>query len=40
MPETPDSHDLDKLNRWHEGLRSEFGESDGGFPVCALVLAS
>ena len=40
MPETPDSHDLDKLNRWHEGLKLESGESDGGFPVCALFLAS
>ena len=37
MAETPDSHDLDKLNRWHEGLASVSGR---GFPVCALFLAS
>ena len=35
--ETPDSHDLGKLTRWHEGLNSETGQ---GFPVCALFLAS
>ena len=35
--ETPDSHDLGKLTRWHEGLVSESGDS---FPVCALFLAS
>ena len=37
MVETPDSHDLDKLTRWHEGLSSA---ADGDFPVCALFLAS
>ena len=37
MAETPDSHDLDKLTRWHEGLMSASGQ---GFPVCALFLAS
>ena len=37
MEETADSHDLDKLIRWHEGLASA---SDGKFPVCALFLAS
>jgi hypothetical protein len=35
--ETPDSHDLGKLTRWHEGLNAETGR---GFPVCALFLAS
>ena len=35
--ETPDSHDLDKLTKWHEGLVSE---SENSFPVCALFLAS
>ncbi|MCH7736850.1 MAG: hypothetical protein IH872_05545 [Chloroflexi bacterium] len=37
MPQSPDSHDLDKLNRWHEGLNSNPSE---GFPVCALFLTS
>ena len=37
MPETPDSHDLDKLTRWHDGLTSAASE---GFPVCALFLVS
>jgi len=37
MAETPDSHDLDKLTRWHEGLSSASG---GKFPVCALFLVS
>lgn len=37
MKETADSHDLDKLTRWHKGLVSA---SDGKFPVCALFLAS
>ena len=37
MTETPDSHDLDKLTRWHEGLTSAAG---GRFPVCALFLVS
>jgi hypothetical protein len=37
MAETPDSHDLDKLTRWHDALTSETG---GQFPVCALFLAS
>ena len=37
MADTPDSHDLDKLTRWHEGLMSASGQ---GFPVCALFLAS
>ena len=37
MAETPDSHDLDKLTRWHEGLAAA---SEGKFPVCALFLAS
>ena len=37
MKETPDSHDLGKLNRWHEGLAAA---STGDFPVCALFLAS
>ena len=40
MPDTPDSHDLDKLTRWHDGLISESGETGGKFPVCALFLAS
>ena len=35
--ESPDSHDLDKLTRWHEGLVTETGD---GFPVCALFLAA
>ena len=35
--ETPDSHDLGKLTRWHEGLVSA---SEDSFPVCALFLAS
>lgn len=35
--ETPDSHDLGKLTRWHEGLAAEIGRE---FPVCALFLAS
>lgn len=37
MAESPDSHDLDKLTKWHEGLTSKTGE---GFPVCALFLVS
>ena len=37
MAETPDSHDLDKLNKWHDGLTSQTGD---GFPVCALFLVS
>ena len=37
MAESPDSHDLDKLTRWHEGLATASG---GKFPVCALFLAS
>jgi hypothetical protein len=37
MAETPDSHDLDKLTRWHQGLISVSGK---GFPICALFLAS
>ena len=37
MAETPDSHDLDKMTRWHDGLTTQTG---GGFPVCALFLAS
>ena len=37
MAETPDSHDLDKLTKWHIGLESA---SDPGFPVCGLFLAS
>ncbi len=37
MEETSDSHDLDKLTRWHEGLSSASG---GKFPVCAVFLAS
>ena len=37
MAGTPDSHDLDKLTRWHEGLTSATGK---GFPICALFLAS
>ncbi|HAA96142.1 MAG TPA: hypothetical protein DCE26_10715 [Dehalococcoidia bacterium] len=38
MPEeTPDSHDLDKLTRWHQGLVSDTGDA---FPVCALFLAA
>ena len=37
MAETPDSHDLDKLTRWHIGLESASG---AGFPVCGLFLAS
>ncbi len=35
--ETPDSHDLGKLTKWHEGLASATGSD---FPVCALFLAS
>ncbi|MDP7588449.1 MAG: hypothetical protein FI737_07385 [SAR202 cluster bacterium] len=35
--ETPNSHDLNKLTRWYEGLASASG---GTFPVCALFLAS
>ena len=37
MAETPDSHDLDKLIKWHEGLTSA---ADSRFPVCALFLVS
>ena len=37
MAETPDSHDLDKLTKWHEGLTSA---ADSRFPVCALFLVS
>lgn len=37
MAETPDSHDLDKLTRWHQGLNSAAG---GRFPVCAVFLTS
>ncbi len=40
MPDTPDSHDLDKLTRWHDGLISESGRGGAQFPVCALFLAS
>ena len=40
MAETPDSHDLDKLTRWHQGLISEAGETGDPFPVCALFLAT
>ncbi len=41
MAETPDSHDLDKLNRWHEGLASASASVSGRkFPVCALFLVS
>ena len=35
--ETPDSHDVGKLVRWHEGL---LGGTEVYFPVCALFLAS
>lgn len=37
MAASPDSHDLDKLTRWHEGLISESGSR---FPVCAVFLVS
>lgn len=37
MAESPDSHDLDKLTRWHQGLNSAAG---GRFPVCAVFLTS
>ena len=37
MAETPDSHDLDKLKKWHQGLTSA---GSAGFPVCAVFLAS
>ena len=37
MAASPDSHDLDKLIRWHEGLISESGRR---FPVCAVFLVS
>lgn len=37
MAETPDSHDLDKLIRWHGGLNLP---TAGRFPVCALFLAA
>ena len=37
MAQTPDSHDLDKLARWHEGLTSAAG---GGFPLCAMFLSA
>ena len=37
MSASPDSHDLDKLTRWHEGLISESGSR---FPVCAVFLVS
>ncbi|PKB72352.1 MAG: hypothetical protein BZY87_00765 [SAR202 cluster bacterium Io17-Chloro-G6] len=37
MAQTPDSHDLDKLTKWHDGLTSA---ADQEFPVCALFLAS
>ncbi|MDA0264308.1 MAG: hypothetical protein O3A93_08065 [Chloroflexi bacterium] len=40
MAATPDSHDLDKLNRWHEGLNSDSGKSESSFPVCAVFLVS
>ena len=35
--ETPDSHDLGKLVKWHDGLVSATGSE---FPVCAVFLAS
>ena len=34
--ETPDSHDLGKLTKWHDGLASA---TRSVFPVCALFLA-
>ncbi len=34
--ETPDSHDLGKLTKWHDGLASA---TRPVFPVCALFLA-
>lgn len=37
MAQTPDSHDLDKLTRWHDGLTLAAGK---GFPICALFLTS
>ena len=37
MATSPDSHDLDKLTKWHEGLISESGSR---FPVCAVFLVS
>ena len=37
MAVNPDSHDLDKLARWHEGLTAEDGNR---FPVCAVFLVS
>ena len=41
MAETPDSHDMDKLNRWHEGLATASASaSKGKFHVCALFLVS
>jgi len=36
VEETPNSHDLEKLTRWYEGLLSD----TDSFPVCALFLAS
>ena len=37
MAVNPDSHDLDKLTRWHEGLTAA---ARSPFPVCALFLVS
>ena len=37
MAVDPDSHDLDKLNRWHQGLTSA---GRGEFPVCAIFVTS
>lgn len=37
MAQTPDSHDLDKLNRWLQGLNAKSSQT---FPVCALFLTS
>ena len=37
MAVDPDSHDLDKLTKWHQGLTSA---GRGEFPVCALFVTS
>ena len=35
-----DSHDLDKLDRWRQGLEALEGADKSTFPVCAIFLVS
>ena len=41
-PSHADRHDLDKLKRWHSGLRAAESAAapGGGFPVCAAFLVT